>query len=470
MSLFGKVLVLFNIFGAVGVVFLASQSLSKRQELSFAVLQHEVLLDGLPLDEKEMDKDNKTLKERLISGSDRSQYDKLLTELFKTAGGQRVETRVEEVKRLHGVVNDKVQKAGEAEKDTDQARRAQSHELARILLHFAVNNVERDRVRSTLSYMARDTKLFELRKRSTDAFNQAIAPRIKGLAQQGVHDAYLLAVRTLPGEPSDYFDNIVIGLLPDDPQKAKDVNFNDVFSKALEEQLNGLKAWNDSHFNLALGVTPAGGSAPAAEEQKHGVARLMFGLSPYLAEEDLTEADKKLIGKWKVGQIGFAEELPKTDTFRQHVVRVYAVNGLADTLDVITERTFVLRSLADNLKNEMNAEKMQFVVDHAYLLSRLRAVVALILEETARIEDAEGQFKAAKARVTERKDDVEEVDTKLKKTRERSAELSEALGRTSQRLLDARLKVADTIRKTEEAEARLRSLEKLARDVESKGR
>ncbi|HZT82293.1 MAG TPA: hypothetical protein VFA26_18845 [Gemmataceae bacterium] len=93
MSLFGKVLVFLNALAALAFVCLAALDYGQRTAWSYAVHRHELALNGLPLDEKELDVDGHP---RYLDICERTQR-----ELF---GGQPVRTQAEEVQRVQGRV------------------------------------------------------------------------------------------------------------------------------------------------------------------------------------------------------------------------------------------------------------------------------------------------------------------------------------------------------------------------------
>ncbi len=64
MSLLGKILALVNILAAVGFIYLAASDYGKRQQWSYAVYRHDLAINGLPLDEKEVDVDGVPQQDR----------------------------------------------------------------------------------------------------------------------------------------------------------------------------------------------------------------------------------------------------------------------------------------------------------------------------------------------------------------------------------------------------------------------
>ena len=85
MSLFGKILALLNLFGAVGLVYVAMLDYGKRQTWAYSYYRHELVYNGLPLSPEERDAENQPLVDRLS--------EELSSEIFKDLGGNPVPTR-----------------------------------------------------------------------------------------------------------------------------------------------------------------------------------------------------------------------------------------------------------------------------------------------------------------------------------------------------------------------------------------
>lgn len=65
MSIFGKILLFLNILTALGFFWLAGMDYGKRHTWSFAAFQHDLAIDGLPLDAKEKDPDGVPIIDRI---------------------------------------------------------------------------------------------------------------------------------------------------------------------------------------------------------------------------------------------------------------------------------------------------------------------------------------------------------------------------------------------------------------------
>jgi hypothetical protein len=99
MSLLGKILALVNILAAVGFIYLAASDYGKRQQWSYAVYRHDLAINGLPLDEKEVDVDGVPLVKNLSEATK--------TEIFQGLG-QPVKTQLEEVQRVQNQLRSKI--------------------------------------------------------------------------------------------------------------------------------------------------------------------------------------------------------------------------------------------------------------------------------------------------------------------------------------------------------------------------
>lgn len=100
MSTLGKILAFLNVFAAIAFVCLAAADWSKRQAWAYAVYRHDLLIQGLPVDEKEMDVDGQPLVKSLS--------DKTLQQVFQS-GGQPVDTQAKEVRRRHDQLKSEIE-------------------------------------------------------------------------------------------------------------------------------------------------------------------------------------------------------------------------------------------------------------------------------------------------------------------------------------------------------------------------
>jgi hypothetical protein len=125
MSMLGKILAILNAAAAIGFICLIAMDYGKRQAWAFAVYQHELAEGGLPLDENEMGADGEKKIDKLSKTA--------LNAHFASAGSPQVNTQVEEVNRIRGVLQ------GEISAAPDKAQK-----LAQILLPLAGSEARRE--------------------------------------------------------------------------------------------------------------------------------------------------------------------------------------------------------------------------------------------------------------------------------------------------------------------------------------
>src|SRR5262245_48343710 len=90
MSTLGKVLAFVNVFAAIAFVCLAAADWGKRQAWSYAVFRHDLLIHGLPVDDKQIDVDGEPLVNHLS--------DKTIAQILPSAPKK---TQVDEARRRH---------------------------------------------------------------------------------------------------------------------------------------------------------------------------------------------------------------------------------------------------------------------------------------------------------------------------------------------------------------------------------
>jgi len=157
MSLLGKLFAILNIVAAAAFVVVAGMDWGQRQRWAYAVYRHDLLIDGLPVDDKEKDRDDSPRVKKLT--------DPLLAVILPAGTGTPVRTQEQEVERLRGLVRDKVGSADVAG--------TRSQKLARYLLPLAATGRERDSLIQYSSAPQDDRVAEELEKRLNEQFDGA---------------------------------------------------------------------------------------------------------------------------------------------------------------------------------------------------------------------------------------------------------------------------------------------------------
>ena len=200
MSILGKILAVLNILGVGGLIYLSSVTYAKRRAWEYANFRHDLIVDGLPIDDKDSDKEGKPLVRHF---ADKAADD---TTLKAILGGSPVKTQREEVERVKGLLDAKLA-------ETDTNIRAKNMLLADIVMPLVGMPRRKDLYVDREFYLSMKTQLgddkrFEAFKRAlADAFPiAATAVRFKGKSQDNreirtsFEKAYQQALNELPGE------------------------------------------------------------------------------------------------------------------------------------------------------------------------------------------------------------------------------------------------------------------------------
>jgi hypothetical protein len=451
MSLFGKILALLNIFGAIALIYFASAAYAKRQAWAHSKFRHEVVLKGLPLDEQEQTASEENIAHLL--GKD------TLNTLFQSAGQNPVRTQVAEVERLKGQLDSKLQAA--------TTPRAKTLLLSRILLPLADQHIEREQLLAIQTTLASDADEAKLRERYRTAFAQASAEVAKkplpgDPPARSFEDAFRAAVRAQGGPRSEAFTSMMLQKLPAMPvEKA--------FDECSAAQLQQLQHRYDELFASALTGHPIARRAEsqtqskrsAVEMQKDAIARLLLGLALFQAEDAVSGAAAA-----KPAGADVAIRLADTDAYRNQVKRLMVVCGVRAGLQAISDQAAVQRQLIDYLAGTIQDERGTFAADHAFYVDALRKQAALLLAEIALREESKRKLTVQQEQVKKRQREVKEHQDELKELEARTADSMTQLRKISEDLLNQRTEARDLIRKTLESEKTLRELELKIREIE----
>jgi hypothetical protein len=456
MSLFGKILALFNIIGAVALFCLAAMDYGKRQSWAHSVLRHDLTLRGLPLNDQEKDKQGRPLVDMIGEST--------LAAMFSGVGTP-VKTQLEEVTRVQGLINSKVDSA--KDQQGQPLVRAQSFLLARILLPLSGSYLEREQLLACRTYLASDDTLKVLQKRYQDAFDAAIQ---RMGPQRSFEEAFQYVLRNQEGEPSEKLTELVLDEIKtvaptDDQVKAlyqkKQPRFETLFADALKKQNEQLKTRLQARFDAAklTADVPVSQKGQAAAAQKLTIARLLFALCAVLAD-DAAAAELKGLDPTTSD---YATKVLGTQPYKTNLQRVYVVCGLRTTLAAIGEEASVLRRLAAAVARGQRQDQLTFILDNTTQIEDLRERAALLQTELERIADNNRKFTEQEALVKKRKAHVEEQETELKESRAKTADAIIELRKLSDQVREKRLELRDAIRKNEEAEKKVRELEAVIR-------
>jgi hypothetical protein len=146
MSLFGKFLGILNVLAAIGFVALAVMSWQARHAWTYAVFLHERAIEGLPLDETELDSSGNKVTDDLT--------DKGLQAIL--GSGSRVKTQKAEVESVKSALQGKINDSATTVKSIDgidigeAALTAPHQKYAYVLLPLAITIQERESLRDAM--------------------------------------------------------------------------------------------------------------------------------------------------------------------------------------------------------------------------------------------------------------------------------------------------------------------------------
>jgi len=461
MSLFGKILAFLNILGAAGLFYLANVDYGKRSSWAYSVVRHELVLDGLPSNEQELDRDSKPLVDRLNQQA--------LKDIFAQVGGKEVPTQTKEVERIKSELDARLQ-------PLMQNRAQQSYHLARILLPLADSYLERDTMMSVRAHLANDKTTAALKDRCQLAFQEALKPGKPAdapatIPESSFHEVFRRAFRGQSGEPADTFITEMLRLIPDDRAKARETGIEKPWELAIAKQHDALVKRYQGLFSEALGTAAeAQRPAPGQDPQKIAIARLLFGLCTFQAEDAILtdpgkEAERKQIQTAKANAVD-QQKLVATETYKQLVRRVHVVCGLRSSLGAMNERASVLRRLSDYAADAITQEKQQFIVDHGFVVDMIREQLSLARAEFALINENKERLSAYEDAVGKRVEEIKGVKADLKKLRDETSDERKKLRVLSSQILEQRQTIRRNLADIERGEKTLRKLELMIQELE----
>lgn len=413
MSIFGKILAVLNVLAVIGVIALLGMNYAKRQNWEYAVFRQDLMIKGLPLDDKETD----DLQQPVVSKIG----EKTRQDLFRQASpATPVATQQEELKRVEDALRGQVQAAGDKKK--------QIAALARILTPMAETSEQRLRMMTCQAYLFDDNTFAVLKQRLLAAHSAATAPR-QGREkpyEERFHDALALTFSDPPGPLGEEF----LAVMKADPKQ----NFDSVLDKALDNQLVQLQSQFDQMFKNAW-TGGEGNQEGAPAQQKRTIARLLFNM---------------------VEVSGGNVNLDLNDPAYR---RFFIVVGVKAATEAINDQANILQALTFETQAERQRERNLFAVEH-------RKTVDLVLEKKAAVDQhalllsvKKKEKETHESALANRRQDVQRYEEQLSAERKRTTQNLEQLRKLSDYLFDERVKLRETSEDNQKLEKQIRALE-----------
>jgi hypothetical protein len=405
MSLFGKILAIVNILAIVGVLALFSMNYNQRLKWQYEVFLGDLRINGLPIDDKEIDAQNRIAKEEI---SPKAQQD-----LFKQASpSTAVVTQKDEVARVRRELDNQIQTAADKNK--------QIAVLARILAPMS-DTIEQHRQMLAYQTHLTDEKFPALKARLLAAHTAATVKR-EGQAkpyEERFHDA-LAAVFTDPPGP---FAEAFLAVMKVDPN----TDPNKALEQSLDNQLTQLRSQFEQMFsNSAL-------------QQRSSIARLLLNMVEVLKQPSEEKG---------------TPDLAADPAYR----RFFAVVGVKAGVEAVNEQASRLQNLAFEAGAERQRERNLFAAEHGKLVDLVRAKKADIDEHNYVLNLRKKEKDAHETIVDRRKKEVKDYEEALAAERRKTVQRLQELRTQSTQLFDERVKLRENSEKNQKLEKQIRAL------------
>lgn len=420
MSLFGKILALLNVFAVVGALALMAMNYSKRQSWEYAVFRQDLMINGLPLDDKESDAQQQLAVEKI---GEKTQQD-----LFKQASPSTpVATQEAEVNRVKGQLSSQIQSAGDKKK--------QIYAMARILAPMAITIEQRQRMLAYQTHLRDDNTFAALKKQLEEADKAAAQPQPQGRAkpyEERFHDA-LAVTFTDP-----------LGPLAEEFLAAKKADAAATVDKALEQSLDNqftqLQGQFEQMFRDALnggeGIKPG-----APSQQKRTIARLLLNMVEVMPNAAPGGEAKP--------------DLVNNPAYKRFVFVV----GVKAAVEAANDQAGILQDLAFQTGVERLRERSLFAVEHRKVVDLARDKQAKVDEHTSLLALKKKELETHEEALGQRRRDVKVYEEQLATERRQTVRRLEQLRQLSNSLFDERIKLRQNTEDNQKLEKDIRALE-----------
>jgi hypothetical protein len=409
MSLFGKILAIVNIFAVLGTLVLLGMNYVKRQNWEYAVFRQDLMIRGLPLDDKETDPLQQTVVSKI---GDQTKQD-----LFKgVSPSTPVATQDAEVARVRQELNNRFQ--------NDSDKKKQIFELAGILRPMADTIEQRGRMTSYLAYLQDDRMFGVLKARLLAAHKAATA--VQGGQARPYEERFREALNLTFSDPPGPFGEEFLAVTKADPK----VDFEKALDQSLDNQLNQLKGQFDQMFQ------DVSKTSEAAVQRKRAIARLLFNMVEVLSPD--AKGDVTGSPAYK---------------------RFFIVVGVQAGVEAMNDQAGVLQGLVFETNTERQRERNLFAEEH-------RKVVDLVLDKKTDVDrhklllDQKKKEADAHAETLDRrKADIRFYEQQLEEARTEATRHLDQLRKVSDQLFVERIKLRENSEDNQKLEKQIRTLE-----------
>ena len=425
MSLFGKILAIFNVFAVLGAVALMAMNYAKVQSWEYAVFRQDLMIHGLPLDDKETDAQEDVAKDKI---GEKTQQD-----LFKQASPSTpVVTQEAEVERVRNELRNQIQNAGDKKK--------QIYTLARILAPMAVTFEQRRHAIAYETYLRDDAAfavLLNRLKQANEAADKIVkGPPIGGRAvpyDEAFHDALNAVFGDPPGPLGEEFLTVKKADPVATPEKALD--------QALDNQLTQMKDRFEQMFaDAASGGEGIKGGAPS--QRKRAIARLLFNMVEVLSTAP-------------PGGGNDAPDLVNNLAYKRFVVVV----GVKAALEAVNEEAGIYQDIVAEVELERERERGMFALEHRKVVDLARDKKTEVEAHKLALARKNKEIETHETALLKRRLDVAYYREQLTTARSKTTGRLQQLRKLSDALFDERIKLHKNTLDNQKLEKDIRALE-----------
>lgn len=407
MSILGKILAIFNVFAVAGVLALMAMNYAERQGWEYAVFRHDLMINGLPLNDQETDE----LQQPIVSKIGENTQRELFQQVYPNTP---VATQEAEVQRVKGALDSQLQSAGDKKKKIAA--------LARILMPMADTIEQRWRMLAYQSHLRDDKTFADLKARLLAAHKAATAP-VQGEAkpyENRFHDALATTFRDPPGPLAEEF----LTLMKPDPK----ADFDKTLEQSLDKQLARLQQQFDKMFSDASG-------------NKRAIARLLFNMVEVMPPAQ--------------GDGQAQPNLADNPAYK----RFFIVVGVRTAVQAVNEQAGILQDIVAETAVERERERGLFIVEDRKEVGLVRRKKFEVDHHALLLASKKKELETHADTLAKRKQDVKAYEKQLAAERQKTAAHLQQLRKLSDKLFAERVQLRDLTRANQQLEKDIRALE-----------
>lgn len=421
MSILGKILAILNVLAVIGALALLAMDYTKRQTWAYAVFRQQLVANGLPVDQNDVDGQGHKLADDLTPAT--------LQDIFK--GSSSVKTQLDEVKRVQNELNGKIQSAGDTKKKI--------YVLARVLTPLALTGEQRDQLLAYQAYLRDDATFKRLSDLLTAADMAARQPPAKDKRaksyEEGFHDYLAGQFVDSPGPLAEAFLAV--------KKAAAQTPVPQAIDQSLETQLAQLQGQFDQAFQEALTQKPATDNvkSDSPAQQRRIIAHLLFCLTDVLPDEAAGAAPKL--------------DLMENPQYRRFVTVV----GVREAVRAVNDEAALLKQMAVEVSQLGKRDLLTFAAQHHKVVEMIQDKARQVEHHGLALARKQKELETHAADLNRRRLDVEYYNKQLDEARRSTAGHLKELRAMSDALFQERVKLRDATEKNQQLEKDIRKLE-----------